>query len=74
MNAQADNQPIKRRKRKFRPSKSLMRDALEAALEAGFDNARLDLNPKGGFSVTAFNGESIQNEQDEWDKAIAKAS
>ena len=63
-----------KRKRRFRPSKSLMKDALEAALEAGFDNARLELQANGGFAITAYNGESIEDAQTQWNKALAKAS
>ena len=48
-------------------------DAFEAALEAGFDNARLDIAPNGGFSITAFNGENVEHAEAEWTKAINNA-
>ena len=67
-----DTSSKKSRKRRFRPSKSLMRDMIAAALDAGVTDPVLEIRPDGTLTVRAADvqGIDIDEKRAEWEKAL----
>jgi len=66
------NSKIHTRRRRFRPSEALMRDALNAAKAAGIHNPVLDIRPDGTLSVRQGNITKAQKDdaKSNWEKAL----
>lgn len=66
------NSKIQARKRRFRPSEALMRDAISAAKAAGIRNPVLDIKPDGTLSIRQGNIAKVEKDdaKSKWEKAL----
>ena len=67
-----DHQAPRSRKRRFRPSKSLMRDMIEAARAAGITDPMLDIKPDGTLTVRSRDvlAVTVDEKKKQWQEAI----
>jgi hypothetical protein len=54
------------------PGKPNVRIALKAALDAGMDLSRVEIDPSGKITLTAARGAPAADEPNEWDEVLPK--